>query len=111
MNWSPGSSSAVGADQVAPPSTDWLTITSEFVVAVYGSLGAGVVLSRMSDQTTARWSGDRAVDPRRQDCALLAKPEVAVGDDGVAVPHAATCSLSSRSPTLVSLPLPAATRT
>jgi hypothetical protein len=31
--------------------------TSEFVLAVYGSLGAGVALSRMSDQTTARWAG------------------------------------------------------
>src|SRR6185437_16912345 len=30
--------------------------------------------------------GDRAVDPRREGHALLAKPEVAISDDGVAVP-------------------------
>ena len=57
MNWSPGSASAEGDAQVAPRSKDWLAITSEFVLAVYGSLGAGVTLSRMSDQTTARWAG------------------------------------------------------
>jgi len=44
----------VGADQVCPPSSDWLTITSEFVTAEYGSLGAGTTLFRMSDHTTAR---------------------------------------------------------
>ena len=41
MNWSPRSVNATGADHVAPWSNDWLTITSEFVLAEYGSLGAG----------------------------------------------------------------------
>ena len=54
MNWSPGSVSAVGDDHVRPRSKDWLTMTSEFVFATYGLEGAGVVLLRMSDQTTAR---------------------------------------------------------
>ena len=57
MNWSPGAASAKGADQVRPPSKDWLTMTSEFVVAAYGSVGAGRGLLRMSDQTTARCAG------------------------------------------------------
>ena len=57
MNWSPARVSAVGADQVRPRSNDWLTITSEFVFATYGLEGAGVVLLRMSDQTTARCAG------------------------------------------------------
>jgi len=60
MNWSPASAIDVGADQVAPLLKDWLTITFEFVVALYGSLGAGIVLFRMSDHTTARcpaWLG------------------------------------------------------
>src|SRR5947207_2291974 len=93
MNWSPASFSAVGADHVAPRSNDWLTITSEFVLAVYGSLGAGVALSRMSDQTTARWA------------ALAGSAAMALPS-----PQAATYSLARRSPTLVSTPLPAATR-
>src|SRR5713226_595037 len=54
MNWSPAIASAAGADHVLPRSKDWLTITSELVFATYGSLGAGVALLRMSDQTTAR---------------------------------------------------------
>src|SRR5215472_5270831 len=54
MNWSPGRASADGDDQVRPRSNDWLTMTSEFVVALYGLVGAGSVLFRMSDHTTAR---------------------------------------------------------
>ena len=38
-------------------SNDWLTTTSELVRATYGSVGAGVELLRMSDQTTARCAG------------------------------------------------------
>jgi hypothetical protein len=33
MNWSFGSAIAVGEDQVWPPSKDWLTTMSEFVLA------------------------------------------------------------------------------
>src|SRR6266849_3671644 len=54
MNWSPASGRAAGADQVRPRSNDWLTMTSEFVIAAYGLVGAGVGLFRMSDQTMAR---------------------------------------------------------
>src|SRR5437870_11444329 len=64
-NWSPGSGMAVAADQVWPPSNDWLTIGSEFVATAYASAtfparksqvlnGIPAVL-RMSYQTTAKW--------------------------------------------------------
>src|SRR5436309_5551989 len=69
MNWSPRSVNATGADHVAPWSNDWLTITSEFVLAEYGSLGAGSWLFRMSDQTTARCAafvGSAAMLPAAQ---------------------------------------------
>jgi hypothetical protein len=54
-NWSPDAWMATGADQCAPWSKDWLTTTSELVWAAYGLVGAGSVLLRMSDHTTARW--------------------------------------------------------
>src|SRR5207237_8960682 len=55
MNSAPASFSAAGgAVHVRPRSNDWLTMTSEFVVAAYGLPGAGSTLFRMSDHTTAR---------------------------------------------------------
>src|SRR5215831_8207592 len=54
MNWSPFTFRAAGDDHVWPRSNDWLTMTSELVFALYGLVGAGSVLLRMSDQTTAR---------------------------------------------------------
>src|SRR5215472_15608838 len=53
-NWSFGIVSAVAGDHVAPWSKLWLTITSELVLALYGSAGAGRVLLRMSAHTAAR---------------------------------------------------------
>ena len=43
--------------QVWPWSNDSLTITSESVTALYGSVGAGNWLFRISEKTTARCAG------------------------------------------------------
>jgi hypothetical protein len=56
MNWSRGSVIALGALQVSPPSHVWLTITSLFVTAAYGSAGRGPAALRSSNHTTAKWS-------------------------------------------------------
>src|SRR5215467_5884012 len=69
MNWSPARASAEGDDQFRPRSNDWLTMTSEFVFALYGSLWAGRVLLRMSDHTTVRCAalvGSAAMLPAAQ---------------------------------------------
>src|SRR5262245_16261150 len=69
MNWSPARVSATGGDQVRPRSNDWLTMTSEFVFALYGLIGAGSTLFRMSDHTTARCAalvGSAAMLPAAQ---------------------------------------------
>src|SRR5437867_6514485 len=54
MNWSRGSAIAAGALHVWPPSHVWLTITSLFVTAEYGSAGTGAAAFRSSNQTTAK---------------------------------------------------------
>src|SRR5439155_14538962 len=55
MNWSFGNAIAAGALHVAPPSHVWLTITSLFVTAAYGSAGTGAAAFRSSNHTTAKW--------------------------------------------------------
>src|SRR5918911_693828 len=88
IHWSFASVRATGADQVRPRSNDWLTTTSEFVFATYGSVGAGRdrrhrherLVQRAGDHLRLRPGRavvvrDRAVDARVLQRALVAEPE------------------------------------